>query len=82
MSEFALYKIYEELKIISKDLKIVPLICNIQDENKVTEILKSFKIDTIYHAAAYKHVPLVETNICEGVMNNVLELMLLPMHLL
>lgn len=71
LNEFALYKIYEKLKIINKNLKIVPLICNIQDENKVNEILKTFSINTVYHAAAYKHVPLVETNICEGVQNNV-----------
>ena len=71
LSEFALYKIYEELKIINKNIKIIPLISNIQDENKINEILKTFKVDTVYHAAAYKHVPLVESNICEGVQNNV-----------
>ena len=71
ISEFALYKIYEELKLVNKDLKIIPLICNIQDENKVNEIFKMFKVETVYHAAAYKHVPLVEANICEGVLNNV-----------
>lgn len=71
LSEFALYKIYEELKIINKELKVIPLICNIQDENKITEILKTFRVNTVYHAAAYKHVPLVESNICEGVKNNV-----------
>ena len=70
-NEFALYKIYEELKIIDKNIKIVPLICNVQDENKINEILKTFKVDTVYHAAAHKHVPLVESNICEGVQNNV-----------
>ena len=71
LNEFALYKIYEELNLINKKLKIIPLICNIQDENKINEILKTFKVDTVYHAAAYKHVPLVESNICEGVQNNV-----------
>ena len=71
LNEFALYKIYEELKLIDKKLKIIPLICNIQDENKINEILKIFKVDTVYHAAAYKHVPLVESNVCEGVQNNV-----------
>lgn len=71
LSEFALYKIYEEIKIVNKKIKVVPLICNVQDENKMNEILKTFKVDTIYHAAAYKHVPLVETNISEGVMNNI-----------
>ena len=71
LSEFALYKIYEELKILNKKIKIVPLISNVQDKNKINEIIKTFKVETIYHAAAYKHVPLVEANICEGVLNNV-----------
>lgn len=71
LNEFALYKIYEELKLINKKLKIIPLICNIKNENKINEILKIFCVDTVYHAAAYKHVPLVESNICEGVQNNV-----------
>ena len=71
LNEYALYKIYEELKLMNKKLKIIPLICNIQDENKINDILKTFKVDTVYHAAAYKHVPLVESNICEGVQNNV-----------
>ncbi|MDA9152131.1 polysaccharide biosynthesis protein [bacterium] len=72
LNEFALYKIYEELKLINKKLKIIPLICNLQDESKINEILKVFCVDTVYHAAAYKHVPLVESNICEGVKNNVI----------
>ena len=71
LSEFALYKIYEEIRLVNKNLKIVTLLCNIQDENKLKQIFKTFSIDTVYHAAAYKHVPLVEANICEGVKNNV-----------
>jgi len=70
-SEFHLYKIYEELITINQKIKIVPLFANVQDENKMNEILKSFNVETIYHAAAYKHVPLVEANICEGILNNV-----------
>ena len=72
LSEFALYKISEDLKIIDKNIKIIPLLINIQNKSKIEEILKTFNIDTIYHAAAYKHVPLVEENICESVKNNVL----------
>ena len=71
LNEFALYKIYEELKILNKNLKIIPLLVNAQDQKKLETILETFKVDTIYHAAAYKHVPLVEENICEGVKNNV-----------
>ena len=71
LNEFYLYKIYEELIAIDQKIKIVPLLANVQDENKMNEILKSFNVETIYHAAAYKHVPLVEANICEGILNNV-----------
>jgi FlaA1/EpsC-like NDP-sugar epimerase len=71
LNEFALYKIYEELKILNKNLKIIPLIVNVQDQAKVNEIFKTFKVDTVYHAAAYKHVPLVEENISESIKNNV-----------
>ena len=71
LNEFYLYKIYEELIAIDQKIKIVPLLANVQDENNMNEILKSFKVKIIYHAAAYKHVPLVEANICEGILNNV-----------
>ena len=71
LNEFALYKIYEELKIVNENLKIIPLLVNVQDQTKVNEIFKTFKVDTVYHAAAYKHVPLVEENISESIKNNV-----------
>ena len=71
LNEFALYKIYEELVVTNKNLKIISLLANVQDQTKLEMILETFKVDTIYHAAAYKHVPLVEENICEGVKNNV-----------
>ena len=71
LNEFALYKIYEELISFNKNLKIIPLLVNVQNERKLVEIIETFKADTLYHAAAYKHVPLVEENVCEGVQNNV-----------
>jgi FlaA1/EpsC-like NDP-sugar epimerase len=71
INEFALYKIYEELKIINKNFKIIPLLVNVQDQTKVNEIFKTFGVDTVYHAAAYKHVSLVEENISESIKNNV-----------
>jgi len=71
LNEFVLYKIYEELKITNENLKIIPLLVNVQDQTKVNEIFKTFKVDTVYHAAAYKHVPLVEENISESIKNNV-----------
>ena len=71
LNEFALYKIYEELKIVNENLKIIPLLVNVQDQIKLNEIFKTFKVDIVYHAAAYKHVPLVEENISESIKNNV-----------
>ena len=70
-NEFAIYKISEELKKLSPNINIIPLLLNIQNLSRVNEVFKIFKIDTVYHAAAYKHVPLVEENICESVRNNV-----------
>ena len=71
LNEFSLYKIYEELVSYNKDFKIIPLLVNAQDQAKLERIFETFKVNTIYHAAAYKHVPLVEENICEGIKNNV-----------
>jgi FlaA1/EpsC-like NDP-sugar epimerase len=71
-SEFGLYKISEELKNINKSIKIIPLLINIQNKTKIEQVFNTFNIDTVYHAAAYKHVPLVEENITESVKNNVL----------
>ena len=71
LNEFSLYKIYEELVTLNKNLKVVSLLVNSQDQIKLETIFEKFKVDTVYHTAAYKHVPLVEKNICEGVKNNV-----------
>ena len=71
LNEFALYNIYEELNNIMPNLKVIPLLLNVQSTSRVEEVFKTFKVDTVYHAAAYKHVPLVEENICESVKNNV-----------
>ena len=77
LSEFALYKIHVELKEIKfklkidNQIKIIPLIASVQDELRITEIIKTFKPNTLYHAAAYKHVSIVEENIFEGIKNNV-----------
>ncbi|MBF4217604.1 polysaccharide biosynthesis protein, partial [Vibrio anguillarum] len=75
LSEFALYQIDRELSqlIVRKKLniEIVPLLGSVQRINRLSMVMKSFSIQTIYHAAAYKHVPLVEFNVVEGVRNNV-----------
>jgi FlaA1/EpsC-like NDP-sugar epimerase len=75
ISEFALYAIHSELeKMLDLDGKdqIVPLLASVRDEERLREIMDTWKPDTVYHAAAYKHVPLVEHNPSEGIKNNVL----------
>ena len=76
LSEVALYTIDKELEAMAAKLgiecRIVPLLGSVQDEARVREVMEHFSVDAVYHAAAYKHVPLVEQNIIEGVCNNVL----------
>ncbi|PSU34109.1 nucleoside-diphosphate sugar epimerase/dehydratase [Photobacterium phosphoreum] len=75
LSEFALYTIEKELsEYIAKrdlDVELIPLLGSVQRINRLETIMTAFKVDTIYHAAAYKHVPMVEYNVVEGVRNNV-----------
>ena len=73
-SEFALYAIHQELeeKQTQKNSVLVPLLASVQDVDRMREIMATWQPDTVYHAAAYKHVPLVEHNPSEGVKNNVL----------
>lgn len=73
-SEFALYTIHHELeeKLSDKKTVLVPLLASTQDVNRIYEIMSTWSPDTVYHAAAYKHVPLVEHNPAEGIKNNVL----------
>ena len=71
-SEFNLYNIHKELSSSRKRTKIIPVLANLTDENKINQLVKQEEIHTIYHAAAYKHVPMVESNAVEGVYNNVI----------
>jgi FlaA1/EpsC-like NDP-sugar epimerase len=76
MSEFALYQIHQELQAFLAteeitNLELVPLLASVCDEVRMHEIMATWKPHTVYHAAAYKHVPLVEHNPAEGVRNNV-----------
>jgi FlaA1/EpsC-like NDP-sugar epimerase len=75
-NEFGLYGIHSELlEVAAKqgiDARIVPLLGSVQNFARLSEICKAWHPETVYHAAAYKHVPLVEHNPVEGVMNNVL----------
>ncbi len=73
-SEFALYSIHQELeeKITDRGIVLVPLLASVQDSERMHEIMSTWHPDTVYHAAAYKHVPLVEHNPAVGIKNNVL----------
>lgn len=75
-SEFALYQIHQELeqKVAgagNTSISLIPLLASVRDESRMDSILGKFKPQTLFHAAAYKHVPLVEHNLSEGVYNNV-----------
>ncbi len=76
MSEHALYSIDSELRAEAKRLRIgtelVALLGNAHHKHRVREVMQTFHVQTVYHAAAYKHVPIVESNIAEGVHNNVI----------
>ena len=70
-SEFNLYSIDYELNSLQlNDCKVIPVLSDVTNMNMVKSIISENAIDTIYHAAAYKHVPMVEKNIVEGVYNN------------
>lgn len=74
-SEYALYNIERELSEIKSSenpMDLVALLGSVQDKNRLEHIFQAFSVQTVYHAAAYKHVPLVEYNIAEGVRNNVM----------
>ncbi len=76
LTEFALYAIEQELQgqmaATDKFVPLLPLLANVRDASRMDEILCTWKPHTVYHAAAYKHVPLVEHNPAEGVKSNVL----------
>jgi FlaA1/EpsC-like NDP-sugar epimerase len=80
-SEFALYQIHRELEAHfaldageegrASSVQLVPLLASVQDDGRITQIMQAWRPDTVYHAAAYKHVPLVEHNPVQGLRNNV-----------
>ncbi len=71
ISEASLYMIDTELQEMGSSAEIVPVICNILELDTLTRVMLTHQPDTVYHAAAYKHVPLVEANECAGVLNNI-----------
>jgi FlaA1/EpsC-like NDP-sugar epimerase len=76
MSELALYQIERELRETAcanqSTSEIVPLLGNAHHRSRLREVLSAFGVQTLYHAAAYKHVPIVEHNVVEGIHNNVI----------
>jgi FlaA1/EpsC-like NDP-sugar epimerase len=75
-SEFNLYDILSELdqRIARESLsvRLLPILGSVRSPEKLLDVMKTWHVDTVYHAAAYKHVPMVEHNIAEGVLNNVI----------
>ncbi len=78
VSEYALYSIHSELEHYldlhaeTINVLLVPLLASVVNEERMSEVIDTWRPDTIYHAAAYKHVPLVEHNPAEGIKNNVI----------
>ncbi|WP_040391091.1 nucleoside-diphosphate sugar epimerase/dehydratase [Cellvibrio sp. BR] len=73
LNEYALYSIEQELRseICGQEIELVPLLGSVQNRERLESVMSIFAVQTVYHAAAYKHVPLVEHNIVEGVRNNI-----------
>ncbi|MGF6166557.1 FlaA1/EpsC-like NDP-sugar epimerase [Pseudomonas moraviensis] len=75
-SEFNLYSILSELEQRScreaGKVRLLPILGSVRHPHKLLDVMKTWHVDTVYHAAAYKHVPMVEHNIAEGVLNNVI----------
>lgn len=75
MSEYALYNVEQELQALQRsigsNIEVIPFLVSVLEQEKCKAILSTFHVETIYHAAAYKHVPLVEHNPIEGIKNNV-----------
>lgn len=70
LSEYALYAIEQELKAAAPDLGIIPSLGSVLHQAKLEQLMRNYQVNTVYHAAAYKHVPLVEVNPFVGLMNN------------
>lgn len=75
LNEYNLYTIDQELQSLKKSLNldttIVTALGSVQSENRIFNLMKRYEVETVYHAAAYKHVPIVEDNVIEGLRNNV-----------
>jgi FlaA1/EpsC-like NDP-sugar epimerase len=71
-NEYALYLIKKEIENLLPEAGLHAVLGSVTNKKRITEVCKAFAVDTVYHAAAYKHVPLVEENPFEGVFNNII----------
>lgn len=71
LNEFSMYAIDKELQFHSDGVEIKTILGSVQDQKRLEVVFQKFGVETVYHAAAYKHVPMVEKNIVEGVKNNI-----------
>ena len=71
-NEYALYSIKHEIENLLPETELHAVLGSVTNKKRITEICKAFAVDTVYHAAAYKHVPLVEENPFEAVFNNII----------
>lgn len=75
-AEFNLYQIHGELETMlrreSLPVRVIPILGSVRNQQHTLEVMKAWGVETVYHAAAYKHVPMVEHNIAAGIYNNVL----------
>ena len=70
-SEYNLYLIHHELIKLKSKVNVIPVLGSVHNKFKVDKIYSDYNIHTVYHAAAYKHVPMVEMNCCDGAWNNI-----------
>ncbi len=75
-SEFNLYSIQKELDTRIRQealsVRLIPILGSIRNLKHLREVMHTWRVNTVYHAAAYKHVPMVEHNTAEGILNNVI----------
>ena len=71
-NEYALFSIKNEIANYSSEVNLYTILANVTNKDRIKEVFTSFKVNTVYHAAAYKHVPLVEENPFEAVSNNII----------
>ncbi|MCC4722361.1 nucleoside-diphosphate sugar epimerase/dehydratase [Salinicoccus sp. RF5] len=69
--ENSIYTILEEMTGLNNNIKYIPIIADVQDRERIFEVFKTYKPNVVYHAAAHKHVPLMEYNPKEAVKNNI-----------